>query len=308
MSIVTIPDRWGLRGGTAADLATVNEIPLKREAVIEDDTGKIKVGDGVTHWNDLDYINTPPGGGGSGTVFGGGVAGAGFGAGTDSLIGNVVSLIPFDTRNNTVGFVDLCGNPLIDFNKVRGDSSKQQYGKNTMKNEGGGLSVFSSRGAGSDLFLNSIVIGTQDFCWEIDFAVSGTLGSFNSLISNRPNNGSTGGTVAVGITSANQLYVYANSAFVVAASAATAVSSPTAFHKLRYEVVSGTGYLYLDGTRIGSGTQAAVYYTSKLAIGANSDISETAACNFANFRYTLGANRSAGASSYTPATGQFPFA
>lgn len=60
MSIVVIPDRWGLRGGTAADLATVNEIPLKREAVIEDDTGLIKVGDGVTHWNSLPYINQIP--------------------------------------------------------------------------------------------------------------------------------------------------------------------------------------------------------------------------------------------------------
>ena len=30
MSLVTIPDRWGLRGGTAANLAAVNEVPLER--------------------------------------------------------------------------------------------------------------------------------------------------------------------------------------------------------------------------------------------------------------------------------------
>jgi hypothetical protein len=45
------------RGGTAAGLAAANETPLQRELYVEYDTGKMKVGDGVTAYNDLDYIN-----------------------------------------------------------------------------------------------------------------------------------------------------------------------------------------------------------------------------------------------------------
>ncbi len=53
--------RFLCRGGTAADLATVNEIPLKRELVLETDTDKFKFGDGVTAYNSLAYA----GGGGA---------------------------------------------------------------------------------------------------------------------------------------------------------------------------------------------------------------------------------------------------
>lgn len=47
--------RFRVRGGLAAALATVNEVPLARELVIETDTGKAKIGDGVTSWNALEY-------------------------------------------------------------------------------------------------------------------------------------------------------------------------------------------------------------------------------------------------------------
>lgn len=57
----TIQYRFLVRGGTAADLSSVNEVPLERELVYETDTGKSKLGDGTTHYNDLDYIS---GGGG----------------------------------------------------------------------------------------------------------------------------------------------------------------------------------------------------------------------------------------------------
>ena len=55
MSLVTIFDRYGVRGGTAADLALVNEIPLIQELIYETDTLKYKLGDGVTQYNDLAY-------------------------------------------------------------------------------------------------------------------------------------------------------------------------------------------------------------------------------------------------------------
>lgn len=57
MSIVTIPYRFGLRGGLAADLAAVNEVPLIQELVFETDTLRFKFGDGVTNYNDLEYAS-----------------------------------------------------------------------------------------------------------------------------------------------------------------------------------------------------------------------------------------------------------
>ena len=46
-----------LRGGTLASLASENPVLLSREIMIETDTGKIKIGDGVTAWNSLSYFN-----------------------------------------------------------------------------------------------------------------------------------------------------------------------------------------------------------------------------------------------------------
>jgi hypothetical protein len=43
------------RGGDAAALAALNEKPMLREIVIEQDTRKFKFGDGETPWNDLPY-------------------------------------------------------------------------------------------------------------------------------------------------------------------------------------------------------------------------------------------------------------
>lgn len=48
--------RFLLRGGTAADLAQVNEVPLARELVVEVDSRRMKLGDGVTRYNQLRYI------------------------------------------------------------------------------------------------------------------------------------------------------------------------------------------------------------------------------------------------------------
>jgi hypothetical protein len=61
-----IEDRWQERRGTAADLASVNEIPLDGERILETDTGKEKIGDGVTNYNDLAYT----GAAGAGTLRG----------------------------------------------------------------------------------------------------------------------------------------------------------------------------------------------------------------------------------------------
>lgn len=53
--------RFKMRGGTFADLTAVNEVPLDREIIVEVDTSRIKIGDGVTNYVDLNYS----GGGGT---------------------------------------------------------------------------------------------------------------------------------------------------------------------------------------------------------------------------------------------------
>lgn len=57
--------RFAVRADPAAVLAARNEIPLERELVIETDTLKQKLGDGVNRYNDLRYL---PGGAGILTV------------------------------------------------------------------------------------------------------------------------------------------------------------------------------------------------------------------------------------------------
>lgn len=54
---MTIAYRFLLRRGLAATLATVNEVPLEGEMVIETDTRKFKLGDGSTAWNSLPYAS-----------------------------------------------------------------------------------------------------------------------------------------------------------------------------------------------------------------------------------------------------------
>lgn len=45
------------RGGTGADLTSVNPLLKAREIVIETDTGRMKTGDGVHRWNELEYAD-----------------------------------------------------------------------------------------------------------------------------------------------------------------------------------------------------------------------------------------------------------
>lgn len=55
--MTTLSYRFLVRGGTAAALASLNEIPLARELILETDTGRVKRGDGATHYNSLSYIS-----------------------------------------------------------------------------------------------------------------------------------------------------------------------------------------------------------------------------------------------------------
>lgn len=51
--------RLQLRGDTAANWTSANPVLAEREMAIETDTGKHKIGDGVTAWNSLGYDGVP---------------------------------------------------------------------------------------------------------------------------------------------------------------------------------------------------------------------------------------------------------
>jgi hypothetical protein len=48
---------WKQRRGTSAALAAANETPAEGQIVVETDTNRLKIGDGVTAWNQLGYLN-----------------------------------------------------------------------------------------------------------------------------------------------------------------------------------------------------------------------------------------------------------
>ena len=57
MSQHTVNVRLVTRNDTAANWASINPILLAGEMAIESDTGLIKVGNGTSTWDALDYIN-----------------------------------------------------------------------------------------------------------------------------------------------------------------------------------------------------------------------------------------------------------
>lgn len=59
MANQTIKSRILIKNGTASNWSTQNPILMKGELGIEIDTRKVKVGDGVTNYNSLKYLNVP---------------------------------------------------------------------------------------------------------------------------------------------------------------------------------------------------------------------------------------------------------
>lgn len=100
----TIHYRFLVRGGTAANLAAVNEVPKHRELIVETDTGKLKLGNGSTPYNDLDYIGG--GGGGAAWLNGVGAPDAGDGEDGDYYLDTDTS----DVYAREAGTWDLIGN------------------------------------------------------------------------------------------------------------------------------------------------------------------------------------------------------
>jgi hypothetical protein len=52
-----IPGRFQLRRDTSQNWTTANPILADGEQGLEKDTGKLKIGDGVTRWNALSYFS-----------------------------------------------------------------------------------------------------------------------------------------------------------------------------------------------------------------------------------------------------------
>lgn len=52
----TINYRFVMRRALAATWVSLNDVLLEGEYGYEKDTGKVKIGDGSTPWNDLDYF------------------------------------------------------------------------------------------------------------------------------------------------------------------------------------------------------------------------------------------------------------
>lgn len=116
---ITIDDRFLLRAGDEADLIAGNPTPLERELWLVRDVGlddgkrKLKIGDGVTPWNDLPYL-----------AMGGGVE--------TITPGSGVAVDSTDPKNpvvsSTLGSIALSGNPLnyaaLPSGLTSGDSGK----------------------------------------------------------------------------------------------------------------------------------------------------------------------------------------
>lgn len=58
MTAEVIDYRFRMRRALAATWVSLNDVLLEGEYGYEKDTGKIKIGDGVTAWNDLDYFSS----------------------------------------------------------------------------------------------------------------------------------------------------------------------------------------------------------------------------------------------------------
>lgn len=57
MAEIVLKTKFRLRRGVSSAWARVNPVLLYGEPGFEKDTNKLKIGDGVNHWNDLPYLN-----------------------------------------------------------------------------------------------------------------------------------------------------------------------------------------------------------------------------------------------------------
>jgi hypothetical protein len=228
----------------------------------------------------------------------------GIGPGVDPYVESVIGLYPMDTRTS-MGYVkDVAGSLITERGGIKGDSVTKRFGKNVITSDGS-VGVFNSAQA------LCYVMGTQDFTWECDFLYR-SLNPYQSIISNRPTNGVTAGTICMGVDSTSALYCYGPSAFQVGP-VSVGITANT-WHNVALSCTGGVGRMFLDGNQVGASFSmpnlnyvpaAGISPGGIIAFGADVNGQEPLVGSLANGRITLGVGRYS--SNYTPATYQWPF-
>ena len=59
MGITQYPSVAQARVDTFSDWSSLNPILARGQSGYEIDSGKLKIGDGISNWNDLDYVTSP---------------------------------------------------------------------------------------------------------------------------------------------------------------------------------------------------------------------------------------------------------
>jgi hypothetical protein len=59
MAITQYPSVFQARVDTYSSWSSLNPILARGQSGYESDTDKLKIGDGITSWNDLDYVTSP---------------------------------------------------------------------------------------------------------------------------------------------------------------------------------------------------------------------------------------------------------
>lgn len=177
--------QFQFRRGTAAEWASANPILASGELGLETDTKKIKIGDGVTHWNDLHYgvgaidlqnatetgnttnvaISVTNSAVSSNSVTGALTVAGGVGIGGDLNLAGNIKINGLSTVGNTLvptgnGVVNI-GTPTNRFGTVYVSGNSVDLGGTVLSANTGTLYINNvAVQAGNDLSLNSATFGT----------------------------------------------------------------------------------------------------------------------------------------------------
>ena len=213
-----------IRRDTAANWTSVDPTLANGEMGYETDTGKSKMGDGVTAWTSLSYHVDPTGGGlfsedGNDNVFGGTNAGAALSSGLRNFFGGVSSgQFPDGDDNIGIGYQTLEGTVSNDFSRSIGigyqaglalttGSNNLLLGYQAGLNLTSGLrNVFVGNGAGQEDQVgdNNVAVGYHALLSTASNSHAGNvaIGSFAlSVITTGNNNVALGISSAINITS-----------------------------------------------------------------------------------------------------------
>lgn len=335
----TIQDRFVMRRGLAADLASVNEVPLQGEWILTldavDDSHRLKIGDGTTHYNDLPYA--AGGGGASFALYdtdtdliqdtgsmtvpakAKNFAKVNIG-GTDYLLplyavipappttdpywANVVSLLHFDGTAGATTFTDEKGIAWTAGGSAKVDASVAKFGQSAdLRTDPSYL----------DTPLNAAFFpGTQDFCIEAWVRLTAiTAGQFFTIASATEPSGPSYGWRFVVSGASLVLYCYDGAGHVWSDNNAPLLSVDGTFHHVAFSRQGTTGRYFVDGVMGASpaisanSINIAAPASGVIRVGAWGNVSGRGLRGWVDdFRLTVGAARYT--ASFTPPSAPFP--